>query len=155
MIFDQVSNFRTYFKQKAWFNAFNFLEQANASMNDGHYEIDGDNIDAKVMSYQTRTREQAVLESHRKYIDIQSTLVGAEGMDWLPIQHVDVLTNYDAERDVVFYEKKTPIAHLDVFSGYFVGFFPNDAHMPQLIVGDKSEFIKKIVIKIQTKLWIP
>lgn len=34
----------------------------------------------------------------------------------------------------------------------FIIFFPHDAHMPYLMIGNKSEQVKKVVVKIKVKL---
>jgi beta-galactosidase beta subunit len=37
--------------------------------------------------------------------------------------------------------------------GLFIAFFPHDAHMPGVSVGDSSTFVKKVVVKIKTELF--
>jgi beta-galactosidase beta subunit len=36
--------------------------------------------------------------------------------------------------------------------GIFIAFFPHDAHMPGVSVGDSPAFVKKVVVKIKAEL---
>jgi YhcH/YjgK/YiaL family protein len=105
------------------------------------------------MSYPTRFPEDAVLEAHQKYVDIQTSLAAAEGIEWFPLDTLEVKTPYEATKDVALYHRPRPgPARVDVYPGIFVALFPHDAHMPQLIVDNAPGHVKKVVVKINVAL---
>ncbi|MDD2652045.1 MAG: YhcH/YjgK/YiaL family protein [Sulfurimonas sp.] len=153
MVADKIEKWQNYPFGKAWQKAFAFLNTLTPTTKDAKYEIDGDDIFAIVMSYNTLKREDAVIESHQKYVDIQATLRGIEGFECFGIDTLAIKTPYDAAKDIAFYEKNAiPHSRINVTEGCFVMFFPHDAHMPCLRVADKHEHIKKVVIKIKAEL---
>ena len=87
MILDTLKNSQRYLLlNKGFGKAFEFLNRTD--LNDlatGKHPIDGENIFAIVAKEDGRTKEQAELESHQKYIDIQYVLSGTDTMGWKPI----------------------------------------------------------------------
>ena len=151
MIVDHIENWNRYAFGPAWELAFSFLEGLTAESESRRYDLDGDSIFAIVMSYPTKgeTDSNAVLEAHRKYVDIQMALVGSERIACYPVRSLEVKTPYNAERDVEFfnYERSANI-QLGMFPGTFACLFPQDAHMPQLATGEVGVEVKKVVVKI-------
>lgn len=155
MIVDTLQNWQQNFSEPIWCQAFEFLQGLTADSVDGDYPLQGEDLFGRVMSYHTRTpdADDAVLEAHREYVDIQTTLSAPEGIDWFPRSSLEVKTPYDAEKDVEFYHRPGPApAHVNVYPGFFAVLFPEDAHMPQLIVNGQSQLIKKAVVKVRLKL---
>ena len=153
MIIDKIDNWKSYNFGSGWEYSFKFLTSLTPDSEEKKYEIQGDDIFAQVMSYNTRIPQDAVLESHRKYVDIQTVLIGGERIDWLSRDGLVVEKPYEESRDAEFYKCIfLGSAHVDLFPGTFVMFFPHDAHMPGLIVGEKTELIKKVVVKIKVDL---
>jgi biofilm protein TabA len=154
MILDRLENWHRYFPGPRLEAAFEFLKGLGADTKEGEYPIEGRDIFARVMSYSTRTPEEAVLESHRKYVDVQTVLTDAEGMEWHPAGSLGVETPYDEAKDAIFYFRPEDVrARLNMYPGNFVVFFPEDAHMPQLIVGSGPVLIKKVVVKVKLELF--
>ncbi len=153
MVVDKLVNWQKYPFGEAWQRAFSFLNSLSSETEDGKYEIQGDDIYAIVMSYETVLRSGAMLESHKKYVDIQATLRGTEGFECHSVDSLVVREPYDAQKDIEFYETDAK-AHslLSISVGSFAMFFSYDAHMPCLAVGIKKEYIKKVVIKIRAEL---
>ena len=153
MIVGRIANWRQHLPENPWAKAFDFLSKLGPDSPDGETLIDGKDILARVMSYETKTHDQAVLESHRHYIDIQMTLSGSEGIEWIPAEGLRVKDPYDDAKDVTFYHAGGAApARVDVHPGTFVVLYPEDAHMPQLIVGPEPKRIKKVVIKLSRSL---
>ncbi len=153
MIFDQISNWKLYKFGPAWEKAFNFLVTLTPDTEEGEYPIDGTDIFARVMSYDTIPVEEAKLEAHMQYVDIQTTLSGEEAMGWFPTLVPDIKTPYSDDDDVIFFEPSPDApGKLIINPDLFVALFPDDAHMPQLKIDDKTENIKKVVIKIRYDL---
>lgn len=153
MIVDQLANWQSYPYGEAWGKAFGFLLALAPDVAEGRYEIQGDQIFALVMGYETRDPGEAVLEAHREYVDIQTVITGSEGCEWFPVEGLSIQTPYSGEKDAEFFVRPFPGAvRTDIHPGTFVTFFPHDAHMPALVVGGKKEKIKKVVVKVSVDL---
>ncbi|MBN1623648.1 MAG: YhcH/YjgK/YiaL family protein [Clostridia bacterium] len=119
----------------------------NPDMENGKSELDGREIYSVCAEYETKTLTEGKNEAHRKYIDIQILLKGRELIYSSHVEDLSVITAYDEEKDVLFLEKSTETA-IEMKEGMFCVFFPWDAHMPGISIGDKPEKIKKVVFKI-------
>lgn len=153
MIIDSLENSHLYHFGPAWKQAFDFLNSLTPESEDKKYIIQGDDIFAIVMSYNTSSSEDSMLESHQNYIDIQTTLRGAEAFECFSTDKLKIKTPYEASKDAAFYTY-TPhySSRVNVTPGTFVMLYPHDAHMAGLIIDDKPEFIKKVVVKIKKEL---
>lgn len=125
--------------------AFAFLCQAGlGTLAPGRHAIEGEQLFAIVEHGTGRTRAQAQLECHRRYIDIQLVLEGTDEMGWKPVaQCASPATDYDAARDIRFFSD-APSSWIATPAGSFCLFFPDDAHAPLVSLG----FIRKVVVKI-------
>ena len=91
-----------------------------------------------------RTRAEAKLECHRKYIDIQLVLAGIDEMGWKPLSDChQPIADYNSERDIQFFDD-VPDSWIAVPAGAFCIFFPDDAHAPLV----SSSRIRKLIFKI-------
>ncbi len=153
MIIDKIDNFDTYPYGEAWKVAFDFLKTLNADSEDKKYTLQGDDVFAIVMSYQTFSPEKGMFESHRDYIDIQTVILGSEGFECDFSDDLTVETAYDKSADIAFYKRSRPgVTRVDIFPGAFVMLYPHDAHLPGLIVADEARMVKKVVVKIRKEL---
>lgn len=149
MVFDQLKNLNKYVTQEQFLKIKGFLEKLSPDMEEGYYEIDGEMIYARVMSYATSLRQDCRIEAHDRYIDIQSSLTGIEGIDIFSRNELDVLEEYNRDVDVAYYQETVdPLVWIHNRSGYFSMIFPEEAHRPQISVNQKCEIVKKFVIKI-------
>ena len=150
MIADYLNNTAHYNLGTRWQQAFEYLRTLSADTPDGEYPLDGENLFAKVLSYDTRLPEAGKIESHRRYADIQICLDGAEGIDLFDAQQLTVSHPYDADTDLTFYQPESAlqIGRIDIHPSQFVILWPRDAHRPQMIVGGSSRMIKKAVVKV-------
>lgn len=112
----------------------------------GKHPIDGDNVFLLMNEYTTKPVEDCVIESHRKYIDIQIMLDGTELFGYAPLEDQAVLESYNDEKDYIFYQAE--MNYLTLKADYFAIFYPSDLHQPG-IAADKPEKIKKAVIKVR------
>ena len=140
---DQAQTYET--EHPAFVKAFNFLRQDSlAELAPGRYEINGDSVFCIISNDSGKTRQEARLEAHRKYIDIQYVISGHEEMGWRPITECsDINTPYDAEKDIMFFNDAAK-TWTTVPPGSFAIFTPDDAHAP--MVGDGV--IHKVVCKV-------
>ena len=151
MIVDIVKRYSCYPYGPVWNTAFEFLGTITSGSEDKKYEIQGDDIYAIVASYTTKGPHK--FEAHREYVDIQCLLEGQEIIESTELNGLTVDTPYDPEKDVGFYvnaDSPKNISHL--MPGIFITFFPHDAHMPGVSVGDTPAFVKKVVVKIRAGL---
>ena len=143
---DKMDNAENYYKMHPAFEeAFNFLRMSTlAELPAGRNEIDGDRLFCIVSKDTSRSRAEAKLEVHRRYIDIQYIISGTDEMGWRPTSTCKVIdTEYDANNDIGFF-KDEPETWTKVPAGSFAIFFPADAHAP--MVGDED--IHKVVLKV-------
>lgn len=146
MILDALSRSDRYLSLHPLFaRAFDFLRTAELdALAPGHHAIDGERLFAIVEACPGRTRAEAKLECHRRYIDIQLVLEGVDEMGWKPLAGcVEPATEYDESRDIRFFAD-APASWVATPAGSFCLFFPDDAHAP--LVGDGM--IRKVVVKI-------
>ena len=90
-----------------------------------------------------KTREQAKLETHVKFIDIQIPLSDVEIMGYTPAKRL-TKSHYDTEKDISFYEGIAE-NYIKVTPGMFVIFFPEDAHAPAI----SPHGIRKVIVKVR------
>ncbi len=146
-----MEHYNCYPYGSVWNTAFGFLDSITSGAEEKKYEIQGDDIYAIIASY--NTKEPHKLEAHREYVDIQCLLEGQEIIESTALNGLTVDIPYDSEKDVEFYVKtdsRKIISHL--MPGIFIAFFPHDAHMPGVSVGDSPAFVKKVVVKIKAEL---
>ncbi|MCX6671641.1 MAG: YhcH/YjgK/YiaL family protein [Euryarchaeota archaeon] len=152
MIFDEINHADLYTHLGTPLrDSFDFIRKRKFSFQNTHtYEIGTEGIYAIPQEYIPKKKGDRVIESHRKYIDIQ---VMMEGKEYLGYAHKDTLhfSGYDEEHDT---ERLTGLLTFLPFSkGYFVVLFPQDAHMPGVTVRSSSKTVQKVVIKVPVGLW--
>lgn len=152
MILDKIANRSLYFKGEIFDEIFDQLQKYHLDTPNGVYKNHKD-FYFKVMSYDTKM-ESSITESHQKEIDVQILLSGNEGIKIFNDSSVKITQKYDDETDCQFYQPiSNPITEINLEPGYMAVFFPNDIHNPQYAVNGKIETLKKIVIKINEKLF--
>ena len=147
MIIDRLDKWRQYHQGEAWECAFEFLLSLTPDAEEKEYKLSGDKIYSRVMSYETKLPEDAVLEAHRNYVDIQAVLTGAEGFEYSPADSIEIDKPYDDLKDVEFYRRTAQgQTRIDLYPGMFLTLFPQDAYMPSLTVNNSPEVIKQVVL---------
>lgn len=146
MIFATLANADRYAALHSLFpRAFDYLRNTDLNaLAPGRYPIEGERLFAIVETAAGRSRDQARLECHRKYIDIQLVLEGTDEMGWKSLSDCqEPLADYSAERDIQFF-RDAPASWIATPPGAFCIFFPEDAHAP--LVSDNA--IRKVILKI-------
>lgn len=152
MIVDKIENWSIYFKAPIFSAVFKELETYTLETPNGVYK-NHENFYFKVMSYDTKL-DSAIIESHRKEVDVQILLSGHENIKIYNSSAVAITEEYDSESDCQFYKNiDSPISDINLEPGYMAIFFPDDIHHPQFAVNNTIETLKKIVIKIDEKLF--
>jgi len=151
MIIDQIGHWKKYFQNPVWESVFAELAALNENTEEREKKILGDDVILKVFSYETLDPrdDQVCPESHRIYLDIHTTIINAERIDWYPASQLTVTRPYDAVEDEISYAKPAAAcASLLLTPGLFALFGPDDAHRPRLFLPDKPKQVKKAVMKI-------
>jgi YhcH/YjgK/YiaL family protein len=146
MILDVLENAHRYQTlNKGFAKAIEFLLRPDLKKLDlERHEIDGDSVYAIVAKGRGRKKEESLLETHEKFIDIQFVLTGTDNMGWKPKSSCKLPSNeYDQENDVQLFADE-PDAFLSTKSGAFAIFFPEDAHMPMI----STELLHKVIVKV-------
>lgn len=146
MIADSLKNYKSYLSiAPRLAKAFEFiLNNDLASFEDGRHDIDGNEIFAMVSTPDLKLPENAPVETHKKYLDIQLVLSGNERFGWIA---ADELKNpsapFDEAKDICFWED-TPTMYFDLHVGQMAIFLPEDGHAPMIGEGK----IKKCIVKV-------
>ena len=109
----------------------------------------GAGIYALEQSFVTKKLRNCFYESHKKYVDVQIMLEGAELMQLFDIsnEHAQLLS-YNEKTDFCVYDVNSEIVtNLLMSCGDVYVFFPRDGHLGML-ENIKSSSVKKTVIKI-------
>ncbi|MDO5552127.1 MAG: YhcH/YjgK/YiaL family protein [Planctomycetia bacterium] len=134
-----------------------FLKKTDlAALPLGRTDIDGDKVYVNKMEYTTSpVSDETVLESHRKYIDIQFVLEGEELIGVIPLtDEIPVTMEYDPEKEAAFYSVSAmpflktgakTAGRLEVHAGDLAIFAPNDVHAPSLALGEPCKVVKLVV----------
>ena len=111
---------------------------------EGVVELDGKDLFVISAAMDGKTPEEAALEAHRKYIDIQLLLEGDERIGWKALEDAETESGpYDAEKDLIFYDDKAE-DYVGLKPGQFAIFFPEDLHAPAVSTGK----IRKMIVKV-------
>ena len=151
MIYDHIKNIGLYKGlSPALDTALDFIAGARLPLDNGSTLLPH-GVKAIVSEYETKERNPKGYEAHLKYADVQFLLAGSELLRCCPLEFLTPATDYDAAGDCRFYDEPSapgaPSVALRLGSGYFAVVFPDDAHIPQLAVGE-PEGVKKVVVKV-------
>ena len=111
----------------------------------GKMELDGKEIFANVQERGLKTKEEAKLEVHDKYIDIQILISGSEeAFGWADRSTLTQPKEaFNAEKDIQFFDDE-PQTYYTMRPGQFTILLPEDAHAP--LVGEGE--IRKVILKV-------
>ncbi len=148
MIIDKLKNWRIYFdRNNSFAKGFEFLESTDLlNLPEGRHDIDGDNLFALVSNYNTKPPAEKDPESHRIYADIQYIVKGEEKIGYAVLDDQKVYKQYIEEKDIMFYKDYS--CFINMYSGMFAVFYPQDIHMPGIMISEPVD-VKKIVIKVR------
>jgi biofilm protein TabA len=148
MIFDTVANANRYAAlHPLFFDAFEFMRNNDLfALLPGRHSVLDERIVAIVEQTAGRSRAEAKLECHRRFIDIQLVLQGTDEMGWRALADCEhPLDDYSAERDIRFFDD-APAAWIATPPGAFCIFFPEDAHAPLVSGGPVHKVVFKIAV---------
>lgn len=147
MVVDILENLEKYASLNPLFaQAVDFLKSQDLhSLEVGKTELKGKDLVVNVAQTNPKTKEQAKLETHNEFIDIQIPLSGTEVMGYTPAKDcLPVDATYNAEKDITFFDGLAE-TYITVKPGMFAIFFPQDGHAP----GITSDGVKKVIVKVK------
>ncbi|HJT35435.1 MAG TPA: YhcH/YjgK/YiaL family protein [Pirellulales bacterium] len=148
MILDLVSNAsRCTSLHPGFAAAFDWFARIEPGRLDlGRHVVDGQRLFALVARDPGKGRQEARLESHRRFIDIQITLAGQEEIGHRPLSECrSPEIPFLPDNDVAFYAER-PDSWLALPPGRFAIFFPDDAHAPLAGSGELHKVVVKVAV---------
>lgn len=146
MIIDKIENLKNYVGVNRHFSkVIEFLEANDLSMlENGKHEIDGPGCFVNIMDTKGKTKEEAVMETHRRMLDIQIPLDADETYGYTPTADLPE-AEYNEAKDVTKYPGVQGESFITCHPGMMAVFLPEDGHQPCI---GTAENIHKAVIKI-------
>ena len=147
MIIDTLDNLCKYeavnplFKEVEEFIKKNDLN----ALEPGKHIIKEGDLFVNIQMAKGRTPDAAVLETHRRMIDIQIPLDGQETFGYTPLCRLPE-AEYNAEKDITKYGDLMAESFVDCQPGMFAIFFPQDGHAPCISMAQE---IKKAIFKVK------
>lgn len=129
-----------YYQEALQFIADNDLDE----LEPGKHVIDGDNLYVNIVDAKLKTPDEARLEAHDKYIDIQVPLSQAESFGVKPRREcTEPDGEYSEDNDIIFF-KDRDWTTVTVELGQAITFDPDTAHAPLLGEGETHKAIFKV-----------
>lgn len=129
-----------------YLKALEYIENTDLSeLETGKHQIDGDNLYVNIVDTNLKSPEQARLEVHNAYIDIQVPLSGPESFGLKPRRLcTEPDGEYNETDDILFY-KDRDWTTVTVKIGEAITFDPDTAHAP--LIGEGR--ILKAIFKVK------
>ena len=147
MIIDNLKNTELYENLHPLFKqAFDYIKSTDFSKAEiGKTELQGKDLFVMVSDSTLKNTEEAKLEVHDRYIDIQLPVSMPETYGWLGRSELkNEKAPMNNEKDIQFFSDK-PSSYTLITPGNFVIFYPEDAHAP--CVGEGV--VRKVVVKVK------
>ena len=113
----------------------------------GKYEVN-ENFYYLVQEYNTNSKSECVLESHKRYIDIQWIIEGEEAIDIADVSGLQIDREYSDEKDIMFWHANSNMMRVVLKPESYTILYPQNAHMGGIAVKN-TKWVKKIVGKIR------
>ena len=147
MIIDTLENLEKYVAINPLFkDVVAFLRNNDLmTLEEGKHLIKGDDLFVNIQVAKGKTPDEAVLETHRKMVDIQIPLDGMETYGYTPLSNLPD-TPYQSDKDITKYSGLMADSFVDCQPGMFAVFFPQDGHAPCSTMAPE---IKKAIFKVK------
>ena len=114
-------------------------------MEPGKHPIKDGDLFVNIQVAKGKAPDEAVLETHRRMIDIQIPISGPETFGYTPLCRLPEL-EYNDEKDITKYPDLMAESFVDCQPGMFAIFFPQDGHAPCITMMPE---IKKAIFKVK------
>lgn len=147
MVIDKLEHFEKYVSLNPLFGVVAEYLKANdlLHMETGKHVIQGEDLYVNIVEAKPKSREEAKLEAHHEYIDVQLPLSDAEEMGYTPLADCHPQdAPYNAADDILFYEGAAD-SYITMKPGMFSILFPQDGHAPAIT----PRGLKKAIFKVK------
>lgn len=147
MIIDTLENLEKYvslnpfFKEVVDFLKLNDLKSLNA----GKHFIKDKDVFVNIQDAKGKTVEEAVIEYHRMYIDIQVPLTANETFGYIPTCELPAV-EFNEEKDIAKVPGVKGQSYVTCTPSMFAMFFPQDGHAPCIC---ETAELKKAIFKVK------
>lgn len=116
------------------------------NMANGHYEIILNRLFVNIEDDKGKQKDEAVIEYHRKMIDIQVPMNYCETYGYIPVRDLPKVP-FDTEKDIAKVLNAHPRCYVTLLPGEFAIFFPQDGHAPCISEGKLHKAVFKLAVQ--------
>ena len=134
--------------------SMDWIQNHRPIFTEGIHELGEPGWFVNVHGYKTLSSQHCHWENHTRTVDIQYMIEGAETVRMLNSSVLGTPESYNPTNDTEYFPPPSdsiPFASVNLQTGDFVVFFPGEAHLPKVSLGDVSE-LRKLVVKIPSAL---
>ncbi len=136
--------------KKQFPSVYDFIINTNLkTCNLGTYNLEN-GIYVNVESYRTQSIHERRYEMHRRYIDIQYMITGAEYIYLCDVNNLKLEQTYNQDKDIMFYTNNAQGEKYLISDGQYLIIEADRPHMPCVCVEEPS-IVKKAVFKCPIK----
>lgn len=148
MIIDTIDNLGKYVSVNSYMGELAIMITAHDFLEwkDGKNLIDGGAFYVNVTTAKGRTKEEATLEVHRRFIDVQVPLNNEETYGYTPLRDLPQDYEFDEEKDIAKFPGLAAQSYVTCKPGMFALFLPEDGHAPCIGEGDIKKAIFKLMV---------
>jgi len=117
-----------------------------SELDNGKHYLQGRDLFINVTDTRGRTRQEAVIETHKRMLDIQIPLSASETYGYTPLCRLPE-ADYNDEKDVTKYGDLQAEQYVTCEPGMFALFLPEDGHAPCI---SEAESLHKAIVKMKT-----
>ena len=122
-----------------------FLESNDLNtLEEGKHEIKGTDLFVNVQAKSFMKLQDAVLEYHKKMIDIQIPVSDSETFGYTPVDELPEV-EFDEQKDIAKLPGLEAQTYVTINPGQMAIFFPQDGHAPCI---SESGCLRKVILKI-------
>ena len=146
MVVDTIENLEKYIGITPLFaDVVKFIKENDLlALEEGKHYIKEKNLFVNITTAKPKTKEEAVMETHKNMLDIQIPLDADETYGYIPLEDMPE-AEYNAEKDVTKYPGLMGTSYVTCRPGMMAIFFPQDGHAPCIA----TQPVKKAIFKVK------
>ena len=148
MIIDKIENLKMYRGINPLFDeVIRFIQEHDLkTLENGKHFIKDGHLFVNIQDAQSKTEDEAVIEYHKKMIDIQIPLNMPETYGYTPVEDLPAV-DFNVEKDIAKVPGVKVQSYVTANPGEFVMFFPQDGHAPCIANGTLHKAIFKVEVE--------
>lgn len=146
MVLDTIENLEKYVGLNPLFaDVVKFIKENDLlALEEGKHYIKDKDLFVNITTAKGKTKEEAVMETHKNMLDIQIPLDANETYGYIPLEEMPE-AEYNAEKDVTKYPGLMGTSYVTCRPGMMAIFFPQDGHAPCIA----TQPVKKAIFKVK------